>query len=157
MVLRLFVLINLVSTKRMTVVKFVSCEVVGGIQAKALGIEFGAEFLLFRGKTLELGLGRYIPRLAIQVVVHAGGDDFHDSGRVLQFHSSGKLGLGVTGVRGVGGRAKDGRGKAKFYVSCPGKKAANHAPLTFEILQLGDEPEHLGCDGENRRQHRRFD
>ncbi len=111
--------------------KFVSCEVVGWIQAKALGIEFDAEFLLFTSKALELGLDRYIPRLATQIVVDAGGDVFHGSGRVLQFHSSGKLGLGVTGFRGVGGRAKDGQGKAMFYVSYPGKKLQimRHSPL----------------------------
>ena len=96
------------------VVKFVSCEVVGGIQAKALGIEFGAEFLLFTSKALELGFGRYIPRLATQIVVDAGGDAFHGSSRVLQFHSSGKLGLGATGFRGLGGRAKDWQAKRCF-------------------------------------------
>jgi len=29
----------------------------------------------------------------------------------------------------------------------PGRKAAYHAPLPLELIQLGDEPEHLGSDG----------
>lgn len=33
------------------------------------------------------------------------------------------------------------------------RKAANHAPLPFELVQLGDEAEDLGCDAENGGQH----
>lgn len=33
------------------------------------------------------------------------------------------------------------------------RKAANHAPLPFELVQLGDDAEDLGCDAENGGQH----
>ncbi len=33
------------------------------------------------------------------------------------------------------------------------RKAANHAPLPFELVQLGDEPKDLGRDAENGGQH----
>ncbi len=33
------------------------------------------------------------------------------------------------------------------------REAPDHAPLTLEFLQLGNEPEDFGSDGETRRQH----
>lgn len=90
--------------------EFVPGEVVGGIQADALGVEFGKEFSLFAGEALELGLGRFTdreadeevlkqgrdgrgllsglhPRLTVEVVINADGDVFHDLGMFSQFHS----------------------------------------------------------------------
>ena len=32
-------------------------------------------------------------------------------------------------------------------------KAAHHAPLPFELVQLRDETEHFGGDWKNRREH----
>jgi hypothetical protein len=56
----------------MTVVKFVSGEVVGGIQPDAAGTEFGKEFSLFAGKALELGFGRFTDREADEEVPKQG-------------------------------------------------------------------------------------
>ncbi len=64
------------------------------------------------------------------------------------------LAVGEPGTLDAGGGADTLDGgdlaqRGEFF----GRKAADHAPLPFEILELGDEPQHLGRDGENRGQH----
>lgn len=64
------------------------------------------------------------------------------------------LAVGELGALDAGGGADTlNGGDLAQPVQFFGRETADHAPLAFEFVQLGDEPESFGRDGENRGQH----